>query len=52
MATIKVKDTSGKSQVVNVGVNKAGKSTAKRMAETRKVTPPTNRPSRSRARRP
>ena len=53
MATIKVKGaTDGKKQTVNVGVNKAGKSTAKRMADTRKVTPPANKPSQTRERRP
>jgi hypothetical protein len=52
MATIKVKGTDGKTQTVNVGVNEAGKSTAKRMADTRQPTPPKNKPSQTRERRP
>jgi hypothetical protein len=52
MATIKAKDASGKSHTVTIGVNQAGKSTAKRMAETRKITPPKNKSSQTRERRP
>lgn len=44
--------TDGKKQTVVEGVNKAGKSTAKRMAATRKPTPKANKSSSSRSRRP
>jgi hypothetical protein len=50
---MKVKgSTDGKLQSVSPGINKAGKSTAKRLSDTRKPTPKANKSTSSRSKRP
>jgi hypothetical protein len=50
---MKVKgSTDGKKQEVTEGINKAGKSTAKRLSNTRQPTPKANRQSATRPKRP